>query len=123
MDSPLSHSSTYPANLRCDTLGVVIGRRTTYLDSVTEARDAIAGFLVVNDVSERTFQLERGRQWVKGKSAETFDPAGPWLVTPDEIEDVLALGLWLDVNGTRRQTGSTVKMILDPYTIVHYLIT
>jgi len=55
----------------------VIGRRTTYLDSVTEARDAIAGFLVVNDVSERTFQLERGRQWVKGKSAETFDPAGP----------------------------------------------
>jgi len=101
----------------------VIGRRTTYLDSVTEARDAIAGFLVVNDVSERTFQVERGRQWVKGKSAETFDPAGPWLVTPDEIEDVLALGLWLDVNGTRRQTGSTVKMILDPYTIVHYLIT
>ena len=87
----------------------MIGRRTTYLDSVTEARDAIAGFLVVNDVSERTFQLERGRQWVKGKSAETFDPAGPWLVTPDEIEDVLALGLWLDVNGTRRQTGSTVK--------------
>ena len=55
----------------------MIGRRTTYLDSVTEARDAIAGFLVVNDVSERTFQLERGRQWVKGKSAETFDPAGP----------------------------------------------
>ena len=102
----------------------MIGRRTTYLDSVTEARDAIAGFLVVNDVSERTFQLERGRQWVKGKSAETFDPAGPWLVTPDEIEDVLALGLWLDVNGTRRQTGSTVKMIfrsVDDSTLPDYL--
>lgn len=102
-------------------LGVVIGRRTSYLDSPAEARDAIAGYLVVNDVSERAFQLERGGQWVKGKSAETFNPAGPWLVTPDEIEDVLALGLWLDVNGTRRQTGSTAEMVFDPYTIVHHL--
>jgi 2-keto-4-pentenoate hydratase/2-oxohepta-3-ene-1,7-dioic acid hydratase in catechol pathway len=102
-------------------LGVVIGRRTSYLDSVDEARDAIAGFLVVNDVSERAFQAERGGQWSKGKSAETFNPAGPWLVTPDEIGDVRALDMWLDVNGVRRQTGNTKTMIFDPYVIVHYL--
>ena len=102
-------------------LGVVVGRRCSYLDSPAEARDAIAGFLVVNDVSERAFQIERGGQWCKGKSAETFNPAGPWLVTPDEIGDVLALGMWLDVNGVRRQTGSTSSMIFDPYFIVHYL--
>ena len=66
-------------------LGVVVGRRCRYLDSPAEARDAVAGFLVVNDVSERAFQIERGGQWSKGKSAETFNPAGPWLVTPDEI--------------------------------------
>ena len=102
-------------------LGIVIGTRTSYLDSVEQARDAIAGFVVVNDVSERAFQLERNGQWAKGKSAETFNPAGPWLVTPDEIDDVLDLGMWLDVNGTRRQTGSTSTMIFDPYFIVHYL--
>jgi 2,4-diketo-3-deoxy-L-fuconate hydrolase len=102
-------------------LGIVIGRRTSYLDSVQEARDAIAGFLVVNDVSERSFQAERGGQWSKGKSAETFNPAGPWLVTPDEIDDVLALGMWLDVNGERRQTGNTKTMVFDPFFIVHYL--
>ena len=102
-------------------LGIVIGKRTSYLDSVDEARDAIAGFVVVNDVSERAFQIERGGQWSKGKSAETFNPAGPWLVTPDAIDDVLALDMWLDVNGTRRQTGSTSTMVFDPYFIVHYL--
>jgi 2,4-diketo-3-deoxy-L-fuconate hydrolase len=102
-------------------LGIVIGRRTSYLDSVTEARDAIAGYVVVNDVSERGFQLERGGQWAKGKSAETFNPAGPWLATADEIDDVLALDMWLDVNGVRRQTGSTKTMVFDPYFIVHYL--
>ncbi|MFF4028797.1 fumarylacetoacetate hydrolase family protein [Streptomyces sviceus] len=102
-------------------LGIVIGRRTSYLDSVDGARDAIAGYLVVNDVSERAFQLERGGQWAKGKSAETFNPAGPWLATSDEIEDVLALDMWLDVNGVRRQTGNTKTMIFDPYVIVHYL--
>jgi 2,4-diketo-3-deoxy-L-fuconate hydrolase len=102
-------------------LGIVIGRRTSYLDSVEEARGCIAGFLVVNDVSERAFQSERGGQWSKGKSAETFNPAGPWLVTPDEIDDVLALGMWLDVNGVRRQTGNTKTMIFDPFFIVHYL--
>ncbi|MBG6106439.1 fumarylacetoacetate hydrolase family protein [Frigoribacterium sp. CG_9.8] len=102
-------------------LGIVIGRRTSYLDSVEDAREAIAGFTVVNDVSERAFQLERSGQWSKGKSAETFNPTGPWLVTPDEIDDVRRLGMWLDVNGVRRQTGSTSTMIFDPYVIVHYL--
>jgi 2,4-diketo-3-deoxy-L-fuconate hydrolase len=102
-------------------LGIVIGRRTSYLDSVEDAREAIAGFLVVNDVSERAFQMEHGGQWAKGKSAETFNPAGPWLVTPDEIEDVGALDMWLDVNGTRRQTGNTKTMIFDPFFLVHYL--
>jgi len=102
-------------------LGIVIARRTSYLGSVEEAANAIAGFLVVNDVSERAFQIERGGQWVKGKSAETFNPAGPWLVTPDEIADVRDLDMWLDVNGVRRQTGSTKTMIFDPYYLVHYL--
>jgi 2,4-didehydro-3-deoxy-L-rhamnonate hydrolase len=102
-------------------LGVVIGKRTSYLDSVDDAHGAIAGYVVVNDVSERAFQTERGGQWSKGKSAETFNPAGPWLVTPDEIEDVLNLRMWLDVSGVRRQNGSTSTMIFDPYFIVHYL--
>jgi 2-keto-4-pentenoate hydratase/2-oxohepta-3-ene-1,7-dioic acid hydratase in catechol pathway len=102
-------------------LGIVIGTRTSYLDSPEQARDHIAGYVVVNDVSERAFQLERGGQWAKGKSAETFNPSGPWLATPDEITDVMKLGMWLDVNGQRRQTGSTSKMIFDPFVIVHYL--
>jgi 2-keto-4-pentenoate hydratase/2-oxohepta-3-ene-1,7-dioic acid hydratase in catechol pathway len=102
-------------------LGVVIARRTSYLDSVEDAKDAIAGYCVVNDVSERAFQLERNGQWSKGKSSETFNPAGPWLVTPDEVANVNDLGMWLDVNHVRRQTGSTSAMIFDPYFIVHYL--
>jgi 2,4-didehydro-3-deoxy-L-rhamnonate hydrolase len=102
-------------------LGVVIGERTSYLESVEDAHAAIAGYLVANDVSERAFQIERGGQWTKGKSAETFNPAGPWLVTPDEIDDVGNLRMWLDVSGVRRQDGSTSTMIFDPYVIVHYL--
>jgi 2,4-diketo-3-deoxy-L-fuconate hydrolase len=102
-------------------LGIVIGKRTSYLDTPDEARDAIAGYVLVNDVSERTFQNERGGQWCKGKSAETFNPAGPWLVTPDEIDDVLGLAMWLDLNGVRRQNGSTANMIFDPYFIVQYV--
>jgi len=102
-------------------LGIVIGRRTSYLDSIEEARAAIAGYVLVNDVSERAFQMERGGQWTKGKSAETFNPAGPWLATADEIDDVGNLGLWLDVNGVRRQTGSTATMIFDPFFVVHHL--
>lgn len=102
-------------------LGIVIGRRTRYLGSPSEARAHIAGWTLVNDVSERAFQMERGGQWLKGKSAETFNPAGPWLVTQDEIADINNLNMWLDVNGVRRQTGSTSTMIFDPYYIVHYI--
>ena len=102
-------------------LGIVIGKRTSYLSSVDEARDAIAGWVVVNDVSERAFQMERGGQWLKGKSCETFTPCGPWLVTTDEVADVNALDMWLDVNGVRRQDGTTKTMIFDPFFIVHYI--
>ncbi len=102
-------------------LGIVIGRRSSYLADAAAARDSIAGYVLVNDVSERAFQLERGGQWSKGKSAETFNPAGPWLATTDEIADPMNLTLTLDVNGIRRQTGSTATMIFDPYFLVHYL--
>ena len=102
-------------------LGIVIGKRASYLDSPQQAGEHIAGWVLVNDVSERAFQMERGGQWLKGKSAETFNPAGPWLVTRDEVDDVNDLGMWLDVNGVRRQNGSTSTMIFDPYFIVHYI--
>jgi 2,4-diketo-3-deoxy-L-fuconate hydrolase len=102
-------------------LGIVIGSRCRYLVDETEAAAHIAGYVLVNDVSEREFQLERGGQWVKGKSAETFNPCGPYLVTPDEIDDVLALPMWLEVNGVRRQNGSTATMLFSPTFIVHYL--
>jgi len=102
-------------------LGIVIGARASYLDAVDDAKGVIAGYTVVNDVSERAFQMERNGQWSKGKSSETFNPAGPWLVTPDEIKDVLALDMWLDVSGVRRQTGTTSTMVFDPFFIVHYL--
>jgi 2,4-diketo-3-deoxy-L-fuconate hydrolase len=102
-------------------LGIVMGRRASYLDDLIDARQAIAGFTLVNDVSERTFQMERGGQWSKGKSAETFNPAGPWLVTVDEVPDECDLGLWLEVNGVRRQDGSTSTMIFSPAEIVRYL--
>lgn len=102
-------------------LGIVIGRRCSYLADEAEAADSIAGYTVVNDLSEREWQIERGGQWSKGKSAPTFNPAGPWLVTPDEVGDVLALDMFLDVDSTRRQTGSTSTMIFSPAFIVHYL--
>ena len=102
-------------------LGVVICSRSRYLDDEQAAVRAIAGYVVVNDVSERGFQLERGGQWTKGKSAETFSPCGPALVTPDELPDVADLSMWLDVNGVRRQTGSTATMLFDPAFLVHYL--
>ncbi|WP_331773208.1 fumarylacetoacetate hydrolase family protein (plasmid) [Embleya sp. NBC_00888] len=102
-------------------LGIVIGTRARYLSDLTEARAAVAGFVVVNDVSERAFQSERGGQWSKGKSAETFNPVGPWLATPDEIDDVQNLDLWLTVNGVQRQSSTTAQMIFDPWVIVHYL--
>jgi 2-keto-4-pentenoate hydratase/2-oxohepta-3-ene-1,7-dioic acid hydratase in catechol pathway len=102
-------------------LGVVIGARSSYLPDEAAAAAAIAGYVLVNDVSERAFQMERGGQWVKGKSAETFNPCGPYLVTPDEVPDVLDLRMWLDVNGVRRQDGSTATMLFSPTYIVWYL--
>ena len=102
-------------------LGIVIAHRCRYLADEKEAAAAIAGYVLVNDVSERAFQMERGGQWVKGKSAETFNPCGPYLVTPDEIEDVGKLDMWLDVNGVRRQTGSTATMLFGVTYLIHYL--
>jgi 2-keto-4-pentenoate hydratase/2-oxohepta-3-ene-1,7-dioic acid hydratase in catechol pathway len=102
-------------------LAIVIGKRCSYLPDQAAAREVIAGYAVCNDVSERAFQLEHGGQWCKGKSAATFNPMGPWLATPEEVADVRDLGMWLDVNGVRRQTGSTATMIFDPLTIVQYL--
>lgn len=101
-------------------LGVIIGetaRRVTR----SEALSHVAGYLIVNDLSERAFQLERGGQWVKGKSCDTFGPLGPWLVTQDEIHDVGTLALWLSVNGRRYQNGSTGSMIFDVPTLVSYI--
>lgn len=102
-------------------LGVVIGSRCRYLSSPKVAAANIAGFVVSNDVSEREFQLERGGQWVKGKSAENFNPCGPWLVTPEEIDDVGSLDLWLDLNGKPQQRGNTKTLIFDVTTVIHYL--
>jgi 2-keto-4-pentenoate hydratase/2-oxohepta-3-ene-1,7-dioic acid hydratase in catechol pathway len=101
-------------------LGVVIGSVTRYV-SETEAARHIAGYCVVNDLSERAFQLERGGQWDKGKGCDTFGPLGPWLVTSDEVGDPANLSMWLDVNGTRRQNGSTKTMIFKPAFLVSYL--
>ena len=102
-------------------LAIVIGRDARYLASREAARDHVAGFCAANDVSERAFQKERGGQWSKGKSSDNFLPLGPWLVTADEVGDPQALGLTLEVNGERRQTGSTAHMIFDVWHIVHYL--
>lgn len=87
-------------------LGIVIGERAAYVDE-GDALDHVAGFLVVDDLSERQFQMERGQTWDRGKGCETFGPVGPWLVTADEVGDPQALDMWLDVNGKRMQTGST----------------
>ena len=101
-------------------LGVVIGSDTRYV-SEAEAPGHIAGYCVINDLSERHFQLERGGQWDKGKGCDTFGPLGPWLVTSDEVGDPANLSMWLDVNGTRRQNGSTRTMIFKPAFLVSYL--
>lgn len=101
-------------------LGIVIGKHTSYV-SEAEAIDHIAGYCVINDVSERTFQLERGGQWDKGKGCDTFGPIGPWLVTKDEVPDPLNLRLWLKVNGKTYQNGSTSSMVFGPAFLVHYL--
>ncbi len=102
-------------------LGVVIGAPARYLDDTDAAREVIAGYLVSHDVSEREFQLERGGQWDKGKSCETFNPTGPYLVTPDEVGDPQRLGLRLWVNGVERQNGTTADMIFPVLEVVRYL--
>lgn len=100
-------------------LGVVIGTTARYVEEST-ALDYVAGYVVVNDVSEREFQLERGGTWDKGKGCDTFGPVGPWLVTRDEVGDVQELDMWLDVNGQRMQTGNTRTMIFGVARLVSY---
>ncbi|MGH9595270.1 MAG: fumarylacetoacetate hydrolase family protein [Edaphobacter sp.] len=101
-------------------LGVVIGSETRYVGE-HEALSHVSGYCVVNDVSERAFQLEGTGQWVKGKSADTFGPIGPWLVTTDEVPDPQALGLWLEVDGRRFQNGSTATMVFGVAHLISYL--
>ncbi len=101
-------------------LAIVIGKHTSYV-SEEEAAEHIAGYCICNDVSERTFQLEKGSQWDKGKGCDTFGPIGPWLVTRDEIENPLNLNMWLEVNGHRYQNGNTRTMVFGPAFIVSYL--
>jgi 2,4-diketo-3-deoxy-L-fuconate hydrolase len=101
-------------------LAVVIGKRTLYV-SKEQALDHVAGYALHNDYSERSFQLERGGQWVKGKSADTFAPLGPFLATPDEVPNVSNLPMWLKVNGQLRQNSSTANMIFDVATLVSYV--
>jgi len=101
-------------------LGVVIGRTARYV-SEQEALEHVAGYCVVNDVSERAYQLERGGTWDKGKGCDTFGPIGPYLVTVDEVGDPQLLDMWLDVNGKRMQTGSTRTMIFPVRTLVSYI--
>ena len=101
-------------------LGLVIGSHTRYV-TTEEAMGRIAGYCIVNDVSERSFQFDCGTQWDKGKGCDTFGPIGPWLVTRDEIHNVLDLNLWLEVNGKRYQDGNTRTMIFDPAYIVSYI--
>jgi ureidoglycolate lyase len=101
-------------------LGVVIGQDTRYVEEIDALRH-VAGYCVINDLSEREFQLERGGQWVKGKSADTFGPMGPWLVTGDEIADPQKLALWLEVDGHRYQNGTTATMIFGVAHLVSYI--
>ncbi len=101
-------------------LGVVIGKTARYV-SKAEAMEHVAGYCIVNDVSERAYQLERGGQWDKGKGCDTFGPIGPWLVTRDEVPDPQALDLWLEVDGRRFQDGNTRTMVFDVVTLVSYI--
>jgi ureidoglycolate lyase len=101
-------------------LGIVIGREARYVDE-DGAMDHVAGYCVINDYSEREFQNERAGQWVKGKSADTFGPIGPWLVTKDEIADPQDLKMWLEVDGHRYQDGSTKTMVYGVRHLVHYI--
>jgi 2-keto-4-pentenoate hydratase/2-oxohepta-3-ene-1,7-dioic acid hydratase in catechol pathway len=98
-------------------LGIVIGQRATYL-SKDKAMSVVAGYCLANDVSERVFQIERAGQWTKGKGCETFGPLGPWMVTKDDVKDPQNLGLWLNVNGHKRQKGNTRTMVFGVAHIV-----
>jgi 2-keto-4-pentenoate hydratase/2-oxohepta-3-ene-1,7-dioic acid hydratase in catechol pathway len=102
-------------------LGVVVGKRAKYLASPEAAANHIAGYVLCNDVSEREFQLERQGQWSKGKSCETFNPAGPWLVTPDEIGDPTNLAMSLKLNGNLTQNSNTAQMVFQPDFLIYYL--
>jgi 2,4-didehydro-3-deoxy-L-rhamnonate hydrolase len=101
-------------------LGVVIGTTARYVDEA-DALKHVAGYVLINDLSEREFQLERGGSWDKGKGCDTFGPIGPWLVTADEVGDVQTLGMWLDVNGQRMQTGNTATMVFGVAALVSYV--
>lgn len=101
-------------------LGIVIGKEARYLEP-EDAMDHVAGYCVVNDISERAFQIERAGQWVKGKSADTFGPIGPWMVTCDEVADPQDLGLWLSVDGQKYQDGTTRTMVFGVAHLVHYI--
>ena len=101
-------------------LGVVIGKKASYV-SEDEALDYVAGYTVINDVSEREYQLERGGTWDKGKGCDTFSPIGPWMVTRDEVPDPQNLSLWLEVNGKRFQNGNTRTMIFPVSKLVSYI--
>ncbi len=101
-------------------LGLIIGKTCRYVEE-SEALSHVAGYVLVNDVSERAFQKERGTQWVKGKGCDTFCPTGPWLVTPDEVGDVHNLDMFLDVNGSRMQTGNTKTLIFNVATCISYI--
>ena len=101
-------------------LGIVIGKKASYV-SQKEALDHVAGYCVVNDVSEREYQLERGGTWDKGKGCDTFGPVGPWMVTSDEVGDPQNLSMWLEVNGHRFQSGSTKTMIFGAAQLVSYV--
>ena len=102
-------------------LAVVIGKRCRYPTNEQEALEHIIGYMISNDVSEREFQIERQGQWSKGKSSETFNPAGPWLVTKDEVDDPTNLAMQLSVNGETMQRSSTAQMVFKPAFLVHYL--
>ena len=101
-------------------LAIVIGKRANYIDEA-DALDHVAGYVLHNDYSEREFQIERGGQWVKGKSCDTFAPIGPFVATKDEIDDVDNMGMWLTVNGETKQNGSTSKLIFNVPHVVSYL--
>lgn len=119
-----NHDVVLPkGSVKCDwevELGIVIGSKTRYVEQ-SQALKHVAGYCVVNDVSEREYQIERGGLWDKGKGCDTFGPVGPWLVTADEVPDPQQLGMWLDVNGQRKQTGNTKTMIFGVAELVSYV--